>query len=311
MRRRRSEHIDARPGSRRVLEWGMPREHQALPQQARPADETVVDGSEVGASQTTFTGQGPVPQVASGPPGVGSQSASDRAFGESLAGGPGQGAPTPEQQRSYSVEQYEAMWEKSQGKQLSTNDKKQIGEGGVNITANNIEGGGTANPDPFPFPLDRAELLFSTFEAAHNYMVHKNQQLEQWRADPRYAAIAKQGEYIMFAKQYLSQPSDETDERFVPDKNTGAVQNINERYWARPDASDFEYGFWDEGSQSFWHANHMPDVTVYQSSKEYFTARHAPNDRCVFGVALATHYDPGKAALDATSSGDGVAAATK
>ena len=79
-------------------------------------------------------------------------------------------------------------------------------------------------------------------------------------------------------------------------------------YKAQPGYVNFDYGWWDDASHSFWHANHMQykdpvkrakdPMKVYQSTKEHFIRGYKDFDRCIFGVALATNYDPGKAAID-------------
>ena len=78
-------------------------------------------------------------------------------------------------------------------------------------------------------------------------------------------------------------------------------------YKAQPGFVNFDYGWWDDNSNSFWHANHMQykdpvkaakdPMKVYQSTKEHFIRGYKDFDRCVFGVALATNYDPGMAAI--------------
>ncbi|MFT3694855.1 MAG: DUF4157 domain-containing protein [Kofleriaceae bacterium] len=208
-------------------------------------------------------------------------------------------------QRRYSVDQYEHMWEAEQGKQLTDGDKKTIDRGCIGITANNIAGGGN--------PLQYAEATFGDFDHAHKFMEGKNKELHQMRADPKQAAMAPQGEYILFAKQFWSNQQDgdnskPDDKAFRPDPKTGRVDMSGYKYKAQPGMVNFDYGFWDEASQSFWHANHsQPDMVVYQSTKEHFIRGYTDFDRCIFGVALATHYDPGKAAMDANRSHPAVA----
>src|SRR5437764_1287894 len=71
-------------------------------------------------------------------------------------------------QRRYSVEQYEKMWEAEQGKKLTDEDKKTISRGCIGLTANNLNGGGN--------PLDSAEAVFADFDRAHQYMDVKNKE---------------------------------------------------------------------------------------------------------------------------------------
>jgi hypothetical protein len=204
-------------------------------------------------------------------------------------------------QRRYSVEQYQSMLEKEQGKKLTDDDKSTIARGCIGITADNIAGGGN--------PLNYAEAVFGSFDQAHGYMAMKNKELHQMRADPKQAALAPQGEYILFAKQFWSnqKPGDNSKpdpDAFKADPKTGRVNMKDYKYRAQPGYVNFDYGFWDDSSNSFWHANHMqPGMVVYQSTKEHFIRGYIDFDRCVFGVALATNYDPAKAAMAANAGG--------
>jgi hypothetical protein len=206
-------------------------------------------------------------------------------------------------QRRYSVEQYERMWEAEQGKTLTDPNKKTIDRGCIGISANNIAGGGN--------PLDYSLANFGDFDHAHKFMEGKNKELHEMRADPKQAGMAPQGEYVLFAKQFWSNQKDPDgankkadDKAFRPDPKTGRVDMSGYKYQAQPGFVNFDYGFWDDASQSFWHANHsQPGMIVYQSTKEHFIAGYTDFDRCIFGVALAKNYDPAKAAMDANRAG--------
>lgn len=210
-------------------------------------------------------------------------------------------------QRRYSVEQYEAMWEKEQGKKLTDQNKQTIDRGCIGISANNIAGGGN--------PLQYAEATFADFDKAHKFMEGRNKELHEMRAKPETASMAPQGEYVLFAKQFWSNQKDADnkkpdDKAFRPDPKTGRVDMSGYKYRAQPGFVNFDYGFWDDASQSFWHANHcQPDMRVFQSTKEHFIAGYTDFDRCIFGVALAKNYDPGKAAMDANRGGAAAPAA--
>jgi hypothetical protein len=230
-------------------------------------------------------------------------------LGKPLPAGAERPLQETEDQRRYSVDQYEHMWEAEQGKQLTPDNKSTIDRGCIGISANNIAGGGN--------PLQYAEATFGDFDHAHKFMEGKNTELHQMRADPKQAAHAPQGEYVLFAKQFWSNQKDPAgankqadDKAFRPDPKTGRVDMTGYQYKAQPGYVNFDYGFWDEASQSFWHANHsQPGMVVYQSTKEHFIRGYIDFDRCIFAVALAKNYDPGKAAMDANANGN--AAATK
>ena len=217
-----------------------------------------------------------------------------------------------EDQRRYSPEQYGAMWEKEQGKKLTTGNKATIDRGCIGLSANNIAGGGN--------PLDYAEVTFGGFDQGHAYMAEKNKELHAMRADPEKAADAPAGEYMMFAKMFWSNQSEgdnsaPDEDAFKADPTTGKVDMTGYEYKAQPGFVNFDYGWWDDNSNAFWHANHMQykdpvkrkkdPMKVFQSTKEHFIAGYKDFDRCVFGVALATNYDPGKAAMDHASRAGG------
>ena len=209
-----------------------------------------------------------------------------------------------EDQRRYSPEQYIKMWEKEQGKKMDGRMKSTIDRGCIGLSANNIAAGGN--------PLDYAEVTFAGFDQAHQYMQNKNKQLDE-------EGDGSSGRYIMFAKLFWSNQQEgdnsEADEKaFRPDED-GKVDMTGYKYKAQPGFVNFDYGWWDDSSESFWHANHMQykdpvkrakdPMKVYQSTKEHFIRGYKDFDRIVFGVALATNYDPGKAAIDHASRGGG------
>jgi hypothetical protein len=132
----------------------------------------------------------------------------------------------------------------------------------------------------------------------------------------------------MFAQLFWSNQSADYDERFkhddkafLPDAKTGEIDMKDYKYRAqsriKKDAVtgadvktsyvNFDYGFWDEASNCFWHANHMQykdpkraaddPMKVLQSTREKYVKGYLDFDRVVFGVAFAHNYNPGLAAI--------------
>lgn len=197
-------------------------------------------------------------------------------------------------QRRYSVEQYLEMWEKEQGRKLTEQEKATIARGCIGITANNLSAGG--NP-----PLDNA---YSTFEAAHDAMGRMNESLDALRAKPETAAQAQGKHAVVFAKMFWSNQDPDQEKRKKPDDKAfrpdehGKVDMSGYEYRAQPGYINFDYAFWDEASQSFWHANHsQPGMKVYQSTKDRFARGYIDFDRVIYCVAIAENYDPGLAAM--------------
>jgi len=217
-------------------------------------------------------------------------------------------------ERRFSLEQYIAMWEKEQGRKMTAVEKTTLERGCVGVTAANLHGGGN--------PLNCAEKKFATFELAHKYMVDHNKLLDD--AAKKHSAAIAPARYALFANLFFSNQSPEYDKRFkpddkafLPDPKTGEIDMSG--YYYEPQSRikkdkqtgadiklnymNFDYGFWDEASKCFWHANHNqrkdPDdpMIVIQTTRERFVKGYIDFDRIVFCVALADNYNPALAAL--------------
>jgi hypothetical protein len=227
---------------------------------------------------------------------------------------------TKGKQRRYSREQYIAMWEEEQGRAMTPAERRTIERGCIGITATNLQGGGN--------PLGNAEELYGSFEQGHKSMVEKNKVRDEMRARGQLPAGMAKARYVLFAKLFWSNQNPDYEERvkpdedaFKPDPKTGEVDMTGYAYRARvkKDLSggyvNFDYGFWDDTSQCFWHANHMEHkdpakrasdpMKVLQSTSGKFIKGYFDFDRIAFGVALAENYDPGLAAISHVASGGG------
>ncbi|MEH2349811.1 MAG: DUF4157 domain-containing protein [Nostoc sp.] len=212
---------------------------------------------------------------------------------------PASGTTKDGKQRQYSVEQYIEMWEAEQGRKLTDIEKQTLARGCIGITALDLSGGG--NP-----PLDDC---YATFDQAKAKMDEKNKSLALQKDVALNLGLTelynsfKDQRAVLFAKLFWSnQDSDQKKRKkpnknaFRPDKKTGEVDMSQYKYLERPGFVNFDYGFWDEASQSFWHANHsQPGMKVYQSTKEKFAKGYIDFDRIVYCVAIAKNYDPAKA----------------
>lgn len=234
-----------------------------------------------------------------------------------------EGMKTPEfgedkgTQRRWSPEQYIAQWEKEQGRKMNARERETIDRGCIGITATNIAGGGN--------PLDYAEGIWGDFEHAQVAMREKNKVLDDAAAAGQPVDKAR---YVLFAKLFWSNQSEDYEERFKPDEDafkpdpkTGEVDMTGYSYKAqsrmkkdpvtgaetRSSYINFDYGFWDDSSHCFWHANHMQykdpkkraesPMIVLQSTKSKFVKGYLDFDRIIFCIAKSENYDPGLAAL--------------
>jgi len=201
---------------------------------------------------------------------------------------------TPGKQRRYSVDQYIEMWEADRGKAMSATEKKTLARGCIGITALNLEAG---NP-----PLNHA---FASFDQAMKLVKEWNAFIEEHKGETS-SDGKKVGDFkaVLFAKLFWSNQSRDAEERkkpdkdaFLPNEKTGEVDMSDYEYRAQPSYINFDYGFWDEGSNCFWHANHAePGMEVYQSTKDKFAKGYIDFDRIVYCAAIARSYKPATAA---------------
>jgi hypothetical protein len=214
------------------------------------------------------------------------------------------GAPTPVEdhapdQRKWRKDDFLTFWETEQGRKLTADEKKTINRGCIGITANNLEGSG----DP---SLDE---VYDSFDAAYAAMDKHN---HTW-----WNEHISSTQYVLFGMLFWSNQDADESKRVNPDPTafrgdpkTHRVDMSGYKYLRQPKMTNFDYGFWDQSTQSFWHANHADradkPMIVYQSTKEKFaypftaddgTERYGyPDfDRAVYGVAVANNYDPTKA----------------
>ncbi|MFL5864064.1 MAG: hypothetical protein ACJ780_25385 [Solirubrobacteraceae bacterium] len=214
------------------------------------------------------------------------------------------GAPTPVEdhapdQRKWNKSDFYTFWETEQGRKLRVSEKRTIDRGCIGITANNLEGEG----DP---SLDE---VYDSFNAAYAAMDKHN---HTW-----WNEHISSTKYVLFGMLFWSNQDPDESKRVSPDPaafrgdpKTHRVDMSNYKYYRQPGKTNFDYGFWDQATLSFWHANHKDTadnpMIVYQSTKEKFaypftmpdgTERYGyPDfDRAVYGVAVANNYDPTKA----------------
>jgi hypothetical protein len=226
------------------------------------------------------------------------------------------------EQRKWSPQQYIEMWEQEQGRKITPEERATIDRGCIGITALNLQGGGN--------PLAAAEKIYGSFEQAHAAMVERNKTLDLLSKIPLIGSFfASKARYVMFAKLFWSNQSSKWEDRFKPDEKaykpdpkTGEVDMTGYNYepqskWdvdengkkVKSSYINFDYGFWDEPSSCFWHANHMdygdPDdpMIVLQSTKDKFAAGYFDFDRIVYCIAKAENYNPGLAAIAHAGSG--------
>jgi hypothetical protein len=214
-------------------------------------------------------------------------------------------------QRRYSIDQFTKMWE-AQFHALSSSEADNVLRGCVGITALNLGLGPLVAPTDLP-----SNKVYGTFAQARAIAAAKNDAL---------GTIAPgspiQG-YVVYAMLFWSNRDPDDKKRgkpdpkaFRPDPKTGEVDmsKIGDIYALSrpPDYTNFDFGFWDESTQTFWHANHgtytgmKTPEEIYQSTHARFARKYWENgeehvsypdfDRVVYGVA-STNVKPEKLLL--------------
>lgn len=161
------------------------------------------------------------------------------------------------------------MWEAKNCRPITDAEKRTLARGCIGITA--VELGTTGNP-----PLDNC---YGSLAQAKR------------RAKAMEGACAATGKKPMiFSKRFYSD-----GQSYVPDPRTGKVDMSKYRYKAKPKPNggtytNFDYGFYDEASDSWWHANHKePGMKVYRSTLDQYSRPLLDFDSQVFGVACGGH----------------------
>ena len=148
-------------------------------------------------------------------------------------------------------------------------------------------------------------------EENHDANVRANR-AEQWQPDPDAFPVDPATGKVDMDKGWLNPATGQREPyryqsyrpRFTRNPRTGEWEDkkLNENDQPDPEGRykthiNFDYAFWDETTQSFWHANHAePGMKVYQSSKERFQQGYIDFDRTIYCVAITKVLDPEKAA---------------
>ncbi|GAB1646588.1 hypothetical protein [Krasilnikovia sp. MM14-A1259] len=207
--------------------------------------------------------------------------------------------------KTWSIEQFIELFERKYGRPMTAEERTALARGCIGVTTVNLERG-NINP-----PLD---MSFGTFETSRNVQNAINDILATNPTRSQFvAAVAQhpllrqidnvtaslpggptsQWTAVVFSKRFYSKqdPSwtDEQAERaFRPDPATDQVDMTEYRYRAKPGYVNFDYGWLDEGSGNWWHANHAePGMKVYQSTLRHYSRPLLDFDRQVFTVTFA------------------------
>lgn len=183
-----------------------------------------------------------------------------------------EGLGANEDSKEYTVEEYRELWAKKMGRQWTAEDTDRLADGCVGIT--NLNLGEDGNPD--------LSACYDSFENATKAAAH----LQSIDGEKRY----------MFAMRFYATDELKKKKEYEPDEN-GKIWGMLD-YWRRKDKTrpndgkgpyvNFDFGWYDEVNDTWWHANHCDPETgdkecrekykgkpmkIYQSTKAHFTRK--------------------------------------
>ena len=116
------------------------------------------------------------------------------------------------------------------------------------------------------------------------------EQAKKRAAEMKSECATKGKKPMIFSKRFYSDGAP-----YTPDPSTGKVDMSGYTYKAKPKPSggtyvNFDYGYFDEKSNAWWHANHSePGMKVYRSTEAHYSRPLLDFDRQVYGVACGKH----------------------
>jgi hypothetical protein len=166
----------------------------------------------------------------------------------------------------YSVDEYKKKFAKTKGRPMTPHEEKLLSYGCVGITAVNIGHSDLRTPD--------LSESFATLSQA----LKRKQELEKQTGKKA----------ILFSMRFWKggQP-------YSPDPNTGKINMSGYNYIPKPNPNtrgtytNFDYGYYDPATDSWWHANNAePGMEVYRSTKTYYSRPLADFDGQVYSIAF-------------------------
>lgn len=209
--------------------------------------------------------------------------------------------------KTWQVDDYIAAWEKYKGREMTSDERDNLARGCIGVTVVNLEREDVGNP-----PLGLSFGSLATAEAvqdALNKVVATHPSPAQYadavshdpllkrlknvvKALPNFIDSATVKAAIFSKRFYSKQNPNWTDEQaravYRPNAETNQVDMSTYRYVAKPGYVNFDYGWFDQDTNTWWHANHAePDMEIYQSTLRHYSRPLLDFDEQVFSVAFA------------------------
>lgn len=217
--------------------------------------------------------------------------------------------------RVWPVPDFIAIWEKLHGKRMTPDEKDDLTRGCIGITSLNLADG-APNP-PLGMSFDTLARALAVSRALNDILATGPTVQKYGEAVALHPLLSQltgvvsalpssnpaQWRAVVFSKRFYANQNPDWKKRkkadttsFKPDPTTGQVDMSGYKYKGRPDPSEgvgaemvnFDYGWYDEATETWWHANHAePGMKVYQSTLGQYSRPLLNFDRQVFSVALA------------------------
>ena len=168
------------------------------------------------------------------------------------------GLPPGVETKSYSMSEYIRLWEQAAGRKMSDDERRRLAAGCVGITRLNL--GGVAS----------LSECYATFDQAKK------------RADELQRALGKV--FPIFSKRFWSMGA-----AYTPDPTTGKVDMSGYTGATPPGEVNFDYGWFDEVNNTWWHANHCDPVVAGGTCA---AAYHSTQRMKVYQSTLGHYSDP-------------------
>ncbi|WP_412543487.1 hypothetical protein R8Z50_13690 [Longispora sp. K20-0274] len=212
--------------------------------------------------------------------------------------------PAGQKTRTWTIARYAAAWRKANGREMTDLERDALARGCIGVTTVNIERGNINPPLGLSFgTFDKARAVQDALNAVLADATGRPDYAAQVRRDPLLSTLdnvtsslpagdPSQWTAVVFSKRFFSGQdsswtAEETDRAFRPDAR-GQVDMTGYHYRAKPGYVNFDYGWYDPATSSWWHANHSePDMEIYQSTLKYYSRPLLDFDRQVYSVTFA------------------------
>jgi Microbial transglutaminase len=209
--------------------------------------------------------------------------------------------------KTWRVNDYIVAWEKYKGRAMTSDERDSLARGCIGVTVINLESEDFGSP-----PLNLSFGSLDTAKAVQNAL---NKVAEKHLNSPQYAEAVSRDPLLkrlknvvwalpafidsakvkaeIFSKRFYSRQNPDWSAQqaravYRPDAATNQVDMSTYRYVPRWGYINYDYGWFEQDTDSWWHANHEePGMEIYQSTLKDYSKPLPDFDEQVFSVAFA------------------------